>query len=132
RSETGCLLAFAASRHPVSEVYRVLRYRYAALFEPWYWVNCGVAVWVDLEVQVGSGGEAKVAHACNLLTSVNSLANGNIKSLHVSVNRDGSVFVLDADPVAESRCRTGVDDDTVHGCQDWGAIRIGNVDALVE
>src|SRR5690625_1436762 len=63
--------------------FKELRYRYAALFEPWYWVNCGVAVWVDLKVQVGSGGEAKVAHACNLLASVNSLANGNIKSFHV-------------------------------------------------
>src|SRR5690625_1947574 len=112
--------------------FKELRYRYAALFEPWYWVNCGVAVWVDLKVQVGSGGEAKVAHACNLLASVNSLANGNIKSFHVSVNRDGSVVVLDADPVAESRCRTGVDDDTDHGCEDWGALRIGNVGAPQE
>src|SRR5690625_7952862 len=108
--------------------FKELRYRYAALFEPWYWVNCGVAVWVDLKVQVGSGGEAKVAHACNLLASVISLANGNIKSFHVTVHRDGSVFVLDADPVAECRCRIADDEATVHVFLDWRAPRTGYLD----
>ena len=87
---------------------------------------------MNFEVEVGAGGKAHRAHAGNLLAGVHMLANGNVKSLHVTINGHGAVVVHDADPLAKAGGWTGVDDRTIHDGKDWGAGRVGDVDALVE
>src|SRR5699024_9695720 len=99
---------------------------------PRNWVNCGVAIWVDLEVQVGTGGKTKVAHAGNLLARGNALAYSNVEGLHVSVNRHGAIVVLDANPVAVAGSWARVDDGAVHDGQDWGAVGVRDINACVE
>src|SRR5699024_11681823 len=83
--------------------------------------------WVDLEVQVGTGGETEAAHSCNLLTRCNALAYSNVEGLHVSINGHGTIVVLDADPVAVAGSWARVDDGAIHDRQDWGAVGVCNI-----
>lgn len=99
----------------------------AALCEPRNWIDCGVAVWVNLEVQVGTGGETKVAHAGDLLACGDLLANGNVEGFHVAVNGNGTILVFDADPITIAGSWAGVDDGAIHDSQDWGAVGVCDV-----
>ena len=87
---------------------------------------------MNFEVEVGAGGKAHRAHAGDLLAGMHVFANGHVKSLHVTINGHGAVVVHDADPLAKAGSWTGVDDRTIHDGKDWGAGRVGDVDALVE
>ena len=87
---------------------------------------------MNFEVEVGAGGKAHRAHASDLLAGVDVLAHGNVKGLHVAVDGHGAVIVHDADPLAKAGSWAGVDDGAVHDGKDWGAGRVGDVDALVE
>src|SRR5699024_11310822 len=71
----------------------------AALFEPRDGVDGVDAIGVNLEVQVGAGGEATVAHAANPLAAGDALAGGNAEGLEVAVDGDGAGAVEDADPL---------------------------------
>lgn len=89
--------------------------------EPCLWVDWGDAVWVDLEVEVGAGGESLAAHSCDFLACCDALADGDVEVCHVSVDGDGSVVVLDADPLSVAGCWAGADDSAGHDGVDWGA-----------
>lgn len=104
----------------------------SACLEPRNRVNCGVAVRVNLKVQVGTSGETEVAHASDLLASGYALADCDVKRFHVAVNGHRTVVVLDADPVAVARCWPRVNYGAVHNGQDWGAIGVSDVNAGVE
>jgi len=104
----------------------------ASLSQPRLRIDCLATVRVNFEVEVGAGGKAHRAHASNLLAGVHMLANGNVKSLHVTINGHGAVVVHDADPLAKAGGWTGVDDRTIHDGKDWGAGRVSDVDSLVE
>src|SRR4051812_31170384 len=86
---------------------------------------------VDLEVQVRAGRLALAADLGDLLPGGDDVAGGHVEVLHVAVDLDVAVGVLDVDGVAVTRCRAGPQDHTVGGRVDRGAERGGQVDAPV-
>ena len=87
---------------------------------------------MNLEVEVGTGGEAHGTHASDLLACVHVFAHGNVEGLHVAVYGHGAVIVEDADPLAVAGGWAGIDNGAVHDGKDGGSDGVGDVNAGVE
>src|SRR5205085_2564324 len=70
---------------------------------------------VELEVQVRAGGLALAAHLGDLVPGVDDVPGLDVVVLHVAVDLDVAVGVLDVAGVTEARRRTGPEDDAVGG-----------------
>ena len=104
----------------------------AVLGEPGQRVDRPAASRVKLEVQVRAGGKPPVAHASDPLTSGDAFPNGHVESLHMTVDGNRAIIVLDADPLPETGGRAGVDDSAAHRREDRGTHDVGDVDTRVE
>lgn len=82
-----------------------------------------------LEVQVGAGGIAAVAHAGDLHARRYALAGRHEEVVHVPVDGDGAIVMTDAHPQAEACGRPGIDYGAVGDRVDGGADGISDVDA---
>src|SRR5689334_9861479 len=72
---------------------RVVADAKTTLSEPRHGVDPLTAALQDLEMQVGAGGVAPVAHRGDLVTGHHALADADQRGVDVAVERDGSVRV---------------------------------------
>src|SRR5699024_1131252 len=101
----------------------------AVLGEPGGRVDGAAAGGVELKMQVGPGGKTSVTHTGDLLAGGDLLADADVEGFHVAVDGNGAIVVLDADPLAETGGRTGVDDGAAHGGENRGTHDVGDVEA---
>src|ERR1051325_2493506 len=86
----------------------------------------------DLEVQVRAGGAARSSDARHGLTLAHEISLGYFVSCVVCVDARESAIVLDDHDVAVAGDLIAVDDAAIARGIDGGALRGGDVDAVVE
>ena len=100
--------------------------------EPRDGVDLALPIGPYFEVEVGTGRETGGAHSGDLLPCLDLLAFGDVEVVHVAVNGDGTVVVLNSNPVSVTSGGAGIDNNAVGDSVDGGTSSIGNINAAVE
>ena len=81
---------------------------------------------------MGSGGEALASHVCDVLSSLNGFSFFDMVFVLVTVERDGSIFMFNANPVPVSAYGARVNDYAVLSSINRGSLGVGDVHSIME